>query len=364
MLNWYKLQGNIMQHRPTFEEEEAEAVYKYMKEDTFITEFNKTTELEQMICKHLKVKNCIMTTSGTCAIILALMALDLHDGDEVIVPNYTMIATVNSIKFLNLKPIICDVDAETGTINLEEIIKNTTNKTKCVLHVSLNNRYKNINEIVNYCDENNIVLIEDSAQSLGCKINGKSLGTFGKMGCFSLSTPKIISTGQGGFVVTNDNDLALKLNMLKNFGRKESGKDDFQIFGLNLKYTDLQAVICIEQMKKLDWRVNRLRNIYLLYYENLKNVVEIKPVLSDEWLPWFVDIYIDERENLVKYLKKHKIGSRPVYGEINKSKIYYDENIMINSSNICNRGLFLPSYITLTDNDIIYICNLIKLFFM
>ena len=106
MMEWYKIQGNIMQHRPTFEEEEAEAVYKYMKEDTFITEFNKTIELEKMICEHLNVRNCIMTTSGTCAIILALMALDLQPDDEVIVPNYTMIATVNSVKFLNLKPII------------------------------------------------------------------------------------------------------------------------------------------------------------------------------------------------------------------------------------------------------------------
>ena len=119
-----------------------------------------------------------------------------------------MIATVNSIKFLNLKPVIIDVDKETFTLNLDEIKKNVNEKTKCVLHVSLNNRYKNIDEIVNYCKLNNLFLLEDSAQSLGCKINGKNLGTFGNIGCFSLSSPKIISTGQGGFCVTDNDEFA------------------------------------------------------------------------------------------------------------------------------------------------------------
>lgn len=139
-----------MQHRPTFEKEEANEVYKYMSQDNFITEHTKTTELEKMICQHLNVKHCIMTTSGTTAIMLALMALNLQENDEVIVPNYTMIATINSVKMLKLKPIIIDVDVETGTLNLYEIKKYVNEKTKCILHVSLNNRYKDINEIVNY----------------------------------------------------------------------------------------------------------------------------------------------------------------------------------------------------------------------
>ena len=101
MLNWYNV-NFIMQHRPTFEKEEAEEVYKYMIEDNFITEHKKTEQLEKMICKYLNIKHCIMTTSGTTAIMLSLMALDLEEGDEVIVPNYTMIATINSVKMLKL----------------------------------------------------------------------------------------------------------------------------------------------------------------------------------------------------------------------------------------------------------------------
>ena len=362
MMNWYKIHP-IMQHRPTFEKEEAIATYSYMMEDNFVTEHKKTEELENMICEYIGCKHCIMTTSGTLAIVLALMCLDLNEGDEVIVPNYTMIATINAVKFLKLVPVIIDVDSKTYTLNVSMIEKNITSKTKCILHVSLNNRYKDMNLLVDLCNIKNIVLIEDSAQSLGCKINGKSLGTFGKIGCFSLSSPKIISTGQGGFCVTDDDSIARKMNMIKNFGRRESGKDDFEVFGLNLKFTDIQAVIGIEQMKKLDFRVNRLREIYNLYYENLKDVVKMIPPLNEEWLPWFVDIYVSNREDLINFLKIHKIGTRPVYGEINKTNVYWSEKILENSNYVSNNGLFLPSYITLDNNEILYICKLIKCFY-
>ena len=362
MMDWYKMKP-IMQHRPTFDKEEAEATYKYMLEDTFVTEHKNTIELENIISNYLNCKECIMTTSGTCAIILSLMALDLSIDDEVIVPNYTMIATINAIKMLKLKPIIIDVSKDTFTINLDTIKENISDKTRAIIHVSLNNRYENMNELVKFCKDNNFNLIEDSAQSLGCKINGKNLGTFGDIGCFSLSTPKIISTGQGGFCVTNNEVLAKKMRMIKNFGRRESGKDNFEVFGINLKFTDLQAVIGIEQMKKLDNRVGRMREIYDLYYTELKDVVEMIKPLNEEWIPWFVDIFTDKRDELVEFLKKHKISTRPVYGEINKTKMYYNEDIFENSHYVSHNGLFLPSYVTIKDEDIKYICRLIKVFY-
>ena len=365
MLEWYKIPNLILQHRPTFGEEEAEACYNYMKDDNFITEHKKTIELEKIICSYLNVKNCIMTTSCTSALILALMSLNLNNNDEVIVPNYTMIATVNSVKHLGLIPIIIDVDCETYSMTLEEIKKNITPKTKAVIHVSINNRYKDLEEIYSYCKENNIILIEDAAQSLGCKKNDKFLGTFGDIGCFSLSTPKIISSGQGGFVVTNNDALALNISQIKNFGRRESGIDIFETFGINLKYTDLQAVITIEQMKKLDFRIKRMSEIYNLYYENLNKYIKMLKPLYQGWHPWFVDIYCKSnnfREKLICFLKKHNIQTREAYVEINKTSVYYSNSHLRNSAEVSNRCLFLPSYITLTNEEINYICKIIKIF--
>ena len=368
MMEWFNQSNTIVQHKPSFEKEEADACYQYMLDDNYITEHKKTTELEKMICESVGTKHCHMTTSGTCAIILALMALDLQPGDEVIVPNYTMIATVNSVKFLGLIPVIVDVDKDTYTLNLDTIKTHMTDKTKCVLHVSLNNRYKNMKDIASFCKENNIYLVEDSAQSLGCKIDGKNLGTFGDIGCFSLSTPKIISTGQGGFVVTDNDVLANKMKMIKNFGRKESGKDDFLVFGINLKFTDIQAVIGIEQMKKLDWRTKRMKEIYDLYYMRLNCYYEMRKPLSDTWFPWFVDIYTKDRERLMDFMNKHNIKTRPVYGEINQTPVYKDDDSELckigfeNSNYVSTFGLFLPCYIALTNEEINYICDLLIIY--
>jgi len=358
-----KIDKTIVQMRPTFSTEEADACYNYMKDDTYVTEYKKTLELENMLCKYLNCKNCIMTTSGTSALLLSLMSLNLNIGDEVIVPNYTMIATINVVKMLKLTPVIIDVNKDTFTIDYNEIKNNTTNKTKCVIHVSLNNRYKNLDQIVQLCEDNGIILIEDAAQSLGCKINGKSLGTFGKLGCFSLSTPKIISTGQGGFIVTNDEKLSTKIRMIKDFGRKKSGTHDYEIFGINLKFTDIQAVIGIEQVKKLDYRVTRIRQIYNLYYENLKGFYNIKAPLSEEWIPWFVDIYTDYRDEIKIFLKKHLIETRATYGEINKTKIYYSDKNFINSEYVSKKCLFLPSFITIRNDEILHVCQILKLFY-
>jgi perosamine synthetase len=276
-----------------------------------------------------------------------------------------MIASINSIKHLGLIPIIIDVNPNTFSIDLEGIIQHVTSRTKAILHVSINNRYINLNDIVSYCNDNNLYLVEDAAQSMGCSPNNKALGTYGDIGCFSLSTPKIISSGQGGYLVTNNDKLAMKINQIKNFGRKESGKDIFEIFGLNLKYTDIQAVITIEQMKKLDYRVKRMSEIYNLYYNELKDSIKMLPPMFDGWHPWFIDIYCPStkfRTDLMYYLKQHSIQTRETYVEINKTSMYYDETILPISNYVSNNGLYLPSYVTLTDEQIHHICNLIKSF--
>lgn len=370
MMEWYLPKSRdedmfIMQHRPTFDKAEADACYKYMMEDNFVTEHKKTNELEKMISNYLNVKHTIMTTSCTAALILAFMTLELKPGDEVIVPNYTMIASINSIKHIGLTPVIIDVNPNTFSMDINDVKKNVTNKTRAILHVSINNRYTNLEDLALYCKEQGFYLVEDAAQSMGCSPNNKALGTYGDIGCFSLSTPKIISSGQGGYLVTNNDKLAMKINQIKNFGRKESGKDVFEIFGINLKYTDIQAVITIEQMKKLDYRVKRMSEIYNLYYQELKDHIKMIPPLFEEWHPWFIDIYCPSnkfRTDLIYYLKQHNVQTRETYVEINKTMMYNDDSILPNSNYVSNNGLYLPSYVTLTNEQIIHICNLIRSF--
>jgi perosamine synthetase len=365
--NWFSIKEKIMQTRPNFDINEANACFEYMKTgDNFVTEFKQTMQLEKMICDFTGSKYCSMTTSGTSALMLAFYSLNIGTGDDVIVPNYTMIASINSIKAVGANPVIVDVDPESGTLSKEIIEKHVTKKTKAILHVSLNNRTKNLNEIVDYCNSNNLFLVEDAAQSLGCFLNKKHIGTYGNIGCFSLSTPKIISTGQGGFLVTDDEILYKKINMIKNFGRKEGGSEVYEVFGLNLKFTDIQAVIGIEQMKKLPYRIKRMREIFDLYYKELSEVSSFcKMILppNDEWIPWFIDIFVEDRDNLALFLNKHNIQTRITYPEINKTPMYLTNDDFIHSNYISINGLFLPSHTLLTDNEIKYICEIIKVYY-
>lgn len=361
--DWIYQKDLLLQSRPNFGKEEAQASYDYMSEgDNFITEFKQTEKLEKMICDYTGSKYCLMTTSGTSALIVSLLTLDLKPDDEVIVPNYTMIATINAITNAGGKPVIIDVDEKTFTINKELVEKAITNKTKVVIHVSLNNRVCDLETIVDLCQERNLFLLEDSAQSLGCFYKGKHLGRYGSIGCFSLSTPKIISTGQGGFVITDDEKLYKKMGMIKNFGRKCGGIDDFETFGLNFKFTDIQAVIGIEQMKKLDWRVNRLKEIHKIYYENLKDLNIIQDSPFDGWLPWFIDIMVDNRDELINFLKIHNIQTRKTYPEINKTPMYVSDEVLVNSKMVSDKGLFLPTHTVLGDREVELVCGLILIF--
>jgi perosamine synthetase len=364
MLEWHFQKDLILQSRPVFDEKEALACYHYLLEDNFVTEFKYTEQFEKELASFIGAKHCIATTSGNSAIILALMSLNLQPGDEVIVPNYTMIATINSVKMVGATPIIADVTPDTWTLSVESIKKNVTARTKAVLHVSLNNRHCDITSIQKYCKEHCIILMEDAAQSLGCFVHGKHFGTFGEMGCFSLSTPKIISTGQGGFIVTDNDELAKKIRMIKNFGRKDSGNDIFETFGINLKFTDLQAVLGLEQLKKVPARIKRLRDIFNLYYDNLKHVCPILPPQSESWFPWFVDIFVTNRDELMLFLKNHNIQTRATYPEINKTPMYLSDNTLEHSHAVSSNGLFLPTHMKLTDNEIHYICKMITLFYV
>lgn len=362
---WHLQKELLFQTRPNFDINEANACFDYMKDGVnFVTEYMQTTKLETMIGEFIGVKHVLMTTSGSMALAMALLGCDVGPGDDVIVPDYTMIATINAVKMVGANPIIADVDPRTYTLTQALIEKYRTPKTKCVLFVSLNNRQIDLQQIKEYCESTGLTLIEDAAQSLGAYANGKHFGTFGRVGCFSLSTPKIISTGQGGFVVTNDDELAAKMSMIKNFGRKCGGVDVFGTFGLNMKFTDIQAVIGIEQMKKLPGRITLMRDLYMQYYNNLKDTdVYMVPPTDADYLPWFIDIYSSRRDELAAFLKTHNIQTRPTYPEIHKTPMYLSDAEYPVASYVSQNGLFLPSHTLVTAEEVKYICKLIRCFF-
>lgn len=358
----------IMQMRPLFGDEEKKAISDYMDEDGFITEFKRTEKFEEMIAHYTGAKHCIVVNNGTISLTLAAMAVGLKAGDEVIVPNYTMVATPNSVKMFGAEPVFVDVEESTLCLDIELVKNAITPLTKAITLVSANGRYPStgIQPFLDLCKKHNLKLIEDAAQSLGSFYpDGAHIGTKGDVGSFSFSAPKIISTGQGGALITNDDDIACRLRRLKDFGRKEGGNDIHDSIGFNFKFTELQAVIGIEQMKKLPERVIKKKNIYKKYQKNLDGIPKIKLLKNNlsNTAPWFMEVLAEKRENLIDFLKTKNIGSRIMYPPLNRQKAYNLKGSFPVSEKIGTKGLWLPSMVQLNDNQIDYITEQIEYFY-
>jgi perosamine synthetase len=358
----------IMQMRPWFGDEEKKALCDYMDEDGFITEFKRTKVFEQMLADYTGAKHCIVVNNGTISLTLAAMAVGIQAGDEVIVPNYTMIATPNSLKMFGAQPVFVDVELETLCLDIALVKQAITPKTKAIMLVSANGRYPEtgIQAFEDLCKERGLVLIEDSAQSLGSFYpDGRHIGTAGLVGSFSFSAPKIISTGQGGAIVTNDSNVASRLRRLKDFGRSGGGNDIHDEIGYNFKFTELQACVGIEQMKKLRSRVERKKEIYSRYIENLRDLNGIRIFSHDikNTTPWFIDALAEDRDDLLIFLTNKGIGTRAMYPPINKQIAYSVSGNHVVSNLIGQKGVWLPSYTQLSFNEIDFICDNIRNFY-
>ena len=359
----------IMQMRPLFGEEEKNALAAYMDEDGFLTEFKHTKSFEDEISKFAGSKYCFAVNNGTVALTVAALACGIGPGDEVIVPNFTMIATPNSVKILGANVVLVDVEPETLCLDFELTKNAITKKTKAIMLVAANGRYPShgIKNFERLARDHGIFLIEDAAQALGSNYqDSRHIGTAGDLGTFSFSAPKIISTGQGGAVITDDTKLSAHLHKLKDFGRVSGGNDIHDEIGFNFKFTELQAVVGLEQMKKLGWRIKRKKEIYNQYSERLNCLGEKCRLISNDiehTTPWFYEIICEDKAELSKFLKEHNIGTRDMYPPINKQKAYRVAGNYPVSDNIGLKGLWLPSSVQLTNAQIDYICSKILQFY-
>jgi len=355
----------IKQYEPYFGKEEADALTEYMKSGGWITEFKKTADFENKIKDFLKVKYCSVVNNGTISLTLALLAVGVKAGNEVIVPNLTMIATPNAVRLMGAKPIFVDVCKENLCMDLEQAITKFNKKTKAVIYVSLNGRSHEaeLDVFKKKCADYKIAFIEDSAQSFASKnYDGSFCGTTADIGSFSFSIPKIISTGQGGCLVTNNEAYGEKIRKLKDFGRESGGIDIHDEFGINCKFTDLQAVVGIVQISYLQSRINKKKEIYRSYQDKLKSVKAIEFIDTDlnYVTPWFIDIYTSNKQELKESLSLKGIGTRDVYPPISKQKVYNLKDSFPITERYSSRGLWLPSSFSLTEKDIEYICCSIK----
>lgn len=221
---------------------------------------NKTVELEKALAQKLGCRHAQLTPSGTTAVSTALAVAGVGAGDEVIMPTFTFVASFESILALGAIPILVDID-DTLTLDPAAVEKAITPRTKAVMPVHMCGAQAHIEELTDICRRHNLLLIEDACQAMGATYKGKALGTFGKLGCFSYDFAKVITMGEGGAVVTDDDDLAVKIDGYVDHGHDHIGNDrgaeNHPFLGVNYRVNELASAIGLAQLRKLDAIVAR-----------------------------------------------------------------------------------------------------------
>ena len=352
----------INQVEPLLTKNDAKTVYDYLLSGGWVTEHGVTRDFETKIKNFVNRKHAVAVPNGTIAIYLALLASNIKKGDRVAVPNITMIATVNAIIWAGATPVLVDVGKDL-TMSFEKLID--TPKIKAVIFVPLNGRTTNGIEIEKWCKENNVVLIEDSAHALGSKYpNGKSCGNLGDLSVFSFTPHKIITTGQGGMVLTDNKKFEKELIKLKTFNRRKDKMDWHDGFGLNFKITDMQSALGISQFSTLLKRIESKRKIHSLFRKVNSEYFKIGSFLEHE-VPWFIDLFSTTKKDLnrlKKLLSKNNIETRVSYPALSKQKYLRDVPMqdLSYSEKIHEKILWLPSSVDLDEKSISKIIRVIN----
>jgi perosamine synthetase len=319
--------------------------------------------------EYIGIKNATAVCNGTVALHLALIALGIGPGDEVIVPTLTYIASVNTIKYCGATPIFVDSNKETWQIDLKDVKQKLSPNTKAVIAVHLYGHPCDLKGLRRLCDENSIFLVEDCAEAIGSKYEGKHVGTFGDISTFSFFGNKTITTGEGGMVVTNDTTLHNRAVHFKGQGLAYHRQYWHDVIGYNYRMTNICAAIGLAQLEQIDEILLRKSKIAKIYFDNLSNEhlefhLPIGDVFHSYWMVTILTKLEENRDKLREYLSKNNIETRPMFFPVHTMPMYSAKfERHINAENIASRGINLPSFPDLTDDELNLIINTCQQFF-
>lgn len=314
------------------------------------------------------IKNSISVSNGTVALHLALLALGLKEGDEVIVPSLTYIASVNSITYTGAKPIFADSLESTWQIDPESIRKKISSRTKAILVVHLYGHPCNMEEILNISKEFNLFVVEDCAEAFGSYFNEFHVGNFGDIATFSFFGNKTITTGEGGMVSTNSAELAEKVKRLKGQGLDPNKEYWHDIIGYNYRMTNICAAIGVAQLEQADSFINKKIELVNLYKKLLADAPisfqkDEPNVLNSYWIFSILTRNQPERDELRDHLRGKGVETRPVFFPIHTMPMYKNSLMLPIAESLAYRGINLPSFPGLTKDQIRYISSEIINFF-
>jgi perosamine synthetase len=339
---------------------------------TWISSNGKYIErFEQVFADFCKVKHAAACCNGTVALHLALMALGISRGDEVIVPTLTFVATANAVSYCGARPVFVDSEPETWNMDPNLIEAKITPRTKGVIVVHLYGHPVDMDPVMSLARRYGLFVIEDAAEAHGAEYKGRRVGSIGDIATFSFYGNKIITTGEGGMVITNDDALIAKVRQLKGQGMDPNRRYWFPIIGYNYRMTNIAAAIGLAQLEKAEWHIERRREVARWYYEGLKrNSALILPV-EKKWarnVYWMFSVVLDEkpsveRDVVMAALAKEGVETRPIFYPMHTLPPYRrlarGQHFPV-AERIASRGMNLPTWAGLTHEDIDFVCDALK----
>lgn len=323
--------------------------------------------LEDAFREKFNVKHALLTSSCTGGMHMGIRSLGVGPGDEVIVPELTWVATASVVNYVGATPVFVDVDKDTWTLDLESADAAITSNTKAIMPVHLYGHPANMVEVMKFAKKHKISVLEDAAPAIGAKCNGQLVATFGDVSVYSFQGAKMMVTGEGGIILTNNDEAFGKIQQYSEHGRSTDPDNTFWIETIGYKYkmSNIQAALGLAQFERLDELVDRKREIFSWYEDRLGQYSEIKLNKEAEWahsIYWMTSIVLNDvnnisRDELIKNLRNEQIDSRPVFPTISKYPMWYSDCDNKNASHISKNGINLPSGHNLSRHDVNRVCD-------
>jgi dTDP-4-amino-4,6-dideoxygalactose transaminase len=335
MIPWWRI---------NFGEKESAKISETIKRE-YISQGPVTAEFEKQVAALINVPYVVATTSGSMAILMALIAAGIKQGDRVIVPNRTWIATAHAVTLLGAKVTFVDVEPGRPVMDVSAVSDKILPDTKAIIPVHMNGRAVQMAELTQLAQSRGLTVIEDAAQGFCSKNKDGFLGTQSFAGCFSMAMGKILSTGQGGFVVTNDESTFNKLRMIRTHGVADVINVNYTAMGFNFKFNDILASMGLVGLDAMAGRMERVKAIYKKYESALSAFTFLKliPVNVEAGeLPIYVEVLCPQRDALIKFLADRGIQARPTHPNLNTAAYFNDEGDYSNSQLFSDEELVLP----------------------
>ena len=339
----------------------------------------RVSEFEEKIADFIGTKHAIALNSGTSALHAALLSQGIGKNDEIIVPSFTFISTANAALFTGAKPVFADIEEKTCGLDPESVECLINENTKAIIPVHYGGCPCQIKELKDIAEDNDLVLIEDAAEAFGASVDGKNIGTFGDLNILSFCQNKIITTGEGGAIVTDSDEIYEKINLIRSHGRFEGGADyfssaglfDYVELGFNWRMSNLTATLGITQIEKADKIIElRQKNVEYLTTRLLEETDEITvPEVPKGYnhVYQLFSIFANRRDELIDYLGDNGVSSKiyfhPVHqSEFYKNKLGYDVDLPVTES-VFEKTITLPMFPSLTTEQMDYVAETVGKFY-